>query len=158
VRRHVRFDQRLDLALDLVGEFEPVWAENLDAVVVIGVVGGRDHNADIGPQGPRQHGDARRRDRAELEHVDADRGEAGDEGGLDHVAGQPGVLADHHAVAMVAAPEDDSRRHADLHGHFRRDGPFVGAPAHAIGSEEFSCHPYCPAAGLSWTRAGLSTR
>ena len=34
-----------------------------------------------------------------------DRGEAGDQGGLDHVAREPRVLADHHPVAVIARAE-----------------------------------------------------
>ena len=40
----------LDAALDLVGELVAVRSEQLDAVVVIGIVRGRDHHADIGAQ------------------------------------------------------------------------------------------------------------
>ena len=53
----------------------------------------------------RQHGDGRRRHRAEQQHVHADRGEAGDQRVLDHVAGQARVLADDDAVAVLAALE-----------------------------------------------------
>ena len=67
-RRH----QRLDLHLGLVGQLVAVGVEQLDAVVVVGVVGGRDHHAEVGAQRARQHGDRRRRHRPEQEHVHAD--------------------------------------------------------------------------------------
>ena len=44
-----------------------------------------------------------RRHRAELKHIHSNRGEPRDKRGLDHVAGQPGVLADHDTVAVIAA-------------------------------------------------------
>ena len=61
---------------DLVGELVAVRPEQLDAVVVIGIVRGRDHHADIGAQRARQHGDRRRRDRPEQEHIHAGGAEA----------------------------------------------------------------------------------
>jgi hypothetical protein len=61
----VAVDQRLDLALDLVGQLVAVRTEQLDAVVVVGIVRGRDHHAEIGAHRARQHGDRRRRHRAE---------------------------------------------------------------------------------------------
>ena len=90
----VGIDQRLDLVLDLVGELVAVGPEQLDAVVVVGIVRGRDHHAEIGAHRAGEHGDRRRRHRAGQQHVHADRGEAGDQRGLDHVARQAGVLAD----------------------------------------------------------------
>ena len=67
----------------------------------------------------RQHGDGGRGQRAELEHIHAHGGEAGDQRAFDHVARQAGILADHHPVAMLAAGEDAARRHAGLHRHLR---------------------------------------
>ena len=97
---------RLDLRLDLVGELVAVGAEQLDAVVLEGIVRGRDHRrrdrraamrvsmaiAGVG-SGPDQH------------HVHAHRDEAGGQRRLEHVAGEPRVLADDDEMAMVAAPQ-----------------------------------------------------
>ena len=55
----VGVDQALDLRLDRVGQLVAVRAEELDAVVVIGIVRGGDHDAEIAAHGPRQHGDRR---------------------------------------------------------------------------------------------------
>ena len=93
-------EQRLDLLLDGVGELEAVGAEELDAVVLEGVVRGRDHHPEVGAHRARQHADRRRRHRADEEDVHADRGEAGDQRGLQHVARAAGVLADQHAVGV----------------------------------------------------------
>ncbi len=64
-------DQVLHLLFDLVRKLEPVAAEELDAVVLIGVVRGRDHDARIGPETPREECDARRGHRADEQHVHA---------------------------------------------------------------------------------------
>ena len=125
--------------LDVVGELEAVGAEQLDAVVVERIVRGRDHHAEIGAHGAREHADRRRRDRAGEQDVHADRGEAGDQRGLDHVAGEPGILADEHAVAMVAAAKDQPRRLPDLERQLRRDHA-VGAAANAVGAEILANH------------------
>ena len=59
--------QLFDLGFALVGELLAVAIEQLDAVVVVGIVRGRDHHAEIGAQRARQHGDGRRRQRPEQE-------------------------------------------------------------------------------------------
>ena len=133
-----RRDQRLDLGLDRIGELEAVRTEQLDAVVLEGIVRGRDHHADIGAHRPRQEADRRRRHRAQQQHVDADRQEARRYALLDHVAGKPRVLADDDAMAMVAAIEDLARRHADAHGDLGRHWFAVGAAANAVGAEEMT--------------------
>ena len=144
--RELGIDQRLDLVLDVVVELEAVGTEQLDAVVVEGIVRGRDHHADIGAHGAREHSDRRRRDRAGEQHVHADRGEARDQRGLDHVAGEPGILADEHAVAMVAAAKDQPGRLPDLERQLRRDHA-IGAAANAVGAEIFTNHVPYPVKG-----------
>ena len=138
-RREVGVHQRLDLALDVVGQLEAVRPEQLDAVVLVGIVRGRDHDAEVGAHRAGQHGDGRRRHRAEQQHVHADRREAGLQGVFDHVAGQARVLADHDAVAVVAALEHEAGRLPDLQGEFRRDDA-VGAAADAVGAEMLARH------------------
>ena len=160
-------EQLLDLLLDLVGQLEAVRAEQLDAVVVEQIVRGGDHHAEIGAHRLGQHRDRRRRHRAEQQHVHADRGEAGDQRVFDHVAGEPGVLADHDAMAMLAALKHQAGRLADLERQLRRDQT-VGAAANAVGAEIFATHvspsiarvsPLSPARirerPLSWRAAEL---
>src|SRR5262249_32076757 len=65
--------------------------------------------------------------------------EASDQRGLDHVAGEARVLADEHAMTMVAAAKDQARSLPDLERQFRSDRP-VGPAADAIGTEIFSSH------------------
>ena len=145
---HVAVDQRFDVVLGLVGKLVAVGPEQLDAVVVERIVRGRDHDADVGPHRARQHGDGRGRHRAEQQHVHADRGEARDQRRLDHVAGQPGILADHHAMAMLAAAEHKAGRLSDLERQLRRDHA-VGAAANAVGTEILANHDGAPHACLS---------
>jgi hypothetical protein len=82
----------------------------------------RDHDADVGPHRPRQEADRRRRQRPQQQHIDPDRQKARRQRLLDHVAGEPRVLADHHAMAVAATIEDLARRHADAHGCFGGHG------------------------------------
>ena len=133
-------EHRFDAAFDLVRQLVAVGTEQLDAVVMVGIVRGRDHHAEIRAQRARQHGHRGRRDRSEQKDIHAGRAEAGDHRVLQHVAGQPRVLADHHAVAVVAALERHAGSHADLHRHFRGHRKLVGAAANAVRSEIASRH------------------
>ena len=126
---------------DIVVELEAVGAKKLDAVVIEGVVGGRDHHPEIGAHRAREHSDRRGRNWTRKQHVHADRGEAGDQRGLDHVAGKPGILADEHAVAMVAATKDQPRRLPDPKRQFRRNRA-VGAAADAVGAKILANHVF----------------
>ena len=139
----IAVDQFLDLQLDLVGQLVAVRAEQLDAVVVVRIVRGGDHHAEIGAHRARQHRHRRRRHRAGEQHVHADRGEARDQRGLDHVAGQPRVLADQHAMPVVAVLKNQARGLTDLERKLRRDRA-VGAAANAVGAEIFANHAVRP--------------
>ena len=149
----VAVDQPLDAELDVVGQLVAVRPEQFYAVVVVRIVRGRDHDAEIGAHRSRQHGDGRRRDRAEQQHVHADRGEAGDQRRLDHVAGEPGVLADHDAMAVIAAAEGQPRRLADFERQFRRDHA-IGATANAVGAEILTDHTKSPPPGALSRKRG----
>ena len=92
----------------------------------------------------------------EQQHVHADRQEARRQRLLDHVAGQPRVLADHDAMAMVAAVEDLAGRHADAHGDLGRHRFAVGAAAHAVGAEERAGHRSCNLSHCRRNREGLA--
>ena len=135
----VGVDQPLDILLDLVGQLVAVRPEQLDAVVVERIMRRRDHHAEIGAHRAGQHGDRRRRHRPEQQHVHADRGEARDQRGLDHVAGQPGILADHHPMAMLAAAEHEPGRLAGLECQFRRDHA-IGAATNAVSAKILAGH------------------
>ena len=132
-------EQLLDLLLDVVGELEALRAEQLDAVVLEQIVRGRDHHAEIGAHRLGQHRDRRRRHRADQQHVHADRGEARHHRVFDHVAGQPRVLADHDAMAMLAALKHQARGLPDLERELRRDQT-IGAATDPVRTEIFAAH------------------
>ncbi len=132
----VGVDQLLDAPLGVVGQLVAVGIEQLDAVVVGRIVRGGDHHAEIGAQRARQHGDGGRRHRAEQEHVHADGGEARHQRRLEHVARQARVLADDHAMAVVASRlEDLAGGHADLQRHLGRHRRLVGETANTVSTE-----------------------
>jgi hypothetical protein len=126
----------LDLGLDRVGQLVAVRAEQLDAVVDIGVVRCRDHHAQVGAQGAGHHGDARGRHGPQQAHVHSDAGETGHQGRLDHVAGQARILADHNQMAaIVRRAEQLSRRQADPQGDLGRHRVEIRLTADAVGAE-----------------------
>ena len=135
----IGIEQFLDFAFDLVAELVAVRPEQLDAVVGVRVMRGRDHHAEIGAHRARQHADRRGRDRTGQQDVHADRGEAGDQRGLDHVAGQAGVLADQDAMAVLAVLEHQPGGLADLERQFGGNDP-VGPAANAVGAEITTNH------------------
>ena len=60
-------------------QFISVGTEQLDAIVIIGVMARRQHDAQIGAHRARQHRDRRGRHRADLHHVHANTGKASDQ-------------------------------------------------------------------------------
>ena len=128
--------QGLDLQFGLVRQLVAVRPEQLDAVVAEGVVRGRDHDAEVGPQTAGHHRHAWRRQRPEQAHVHAHRGEPRHQRRLDHVAGEPRVLADHHQVAAVVLRHEQlARRHADAKRHLGGHGKTVGLATDTVGPE-----------------------
>src|SRR5207237_9908704 len=81
----------------------------------------------------------RRRHRAEQQHVHADRGESGHHGVFDHVAGEPRILADDDAMAMLAALKHQSGRLPDLERQLRRDQT-IGTAPNPVRTEIFAAH------------------
>ncbi len=118
-RSHIGIDQSLDLLLRRIGQFEAVRPEQLNAVVVIGIVGCGDHHAVIGAERAGQHGDGRGRHGSEQEDIDADRDKTRGDGVLDHIAGEPRILADDDPLSVaVAVVQADG--HADTHRNVGR--------------------------------------
>src|SRR5262249_47954195 len=102
---------------------------------------------------------------AGLEHVHPDRGEARNQRGLDHVAGEPGVLADEHTMAMLAATKHQARRLSNPQRELRCDHA-VGTAPDAVSAEKTSRHlvllpPHgenrlrMPVSGPSYVKSGL---
>jgi hypothetical protein len=144
-RRRPPQDEPLDLELVLVGELEAGPVEELDAVVLVRVVAGADDDSGVGPHRLGDEGDPRRGKRAAEEDVDAHGADARGDGGLQHVAGQPGVLADDDAVAVGAGADLPGQRTAELERHLGGDGVDVGDAADPVRPEEPSLRP-CPVA------------
>ena len=129
----------LDLQLDLVRQLVTVRPEQLDAVVGVVIVRGRDHDAQISAHRARHHGHARRRQGTKGADVHSHAGQTRHQGRFDHVAGQPRILADHHQMAtVVVSAEQLARRQPDPQRDLRRHGMGVGAAANAVGAEIFS--------------------
>jgi hypothetical protein len=128
--------QGLDLGLDLVRQLIAIGAEQLNAVVLIGIVAGRNHHAEVGPQAARQHGDGRRRQRPDQHDIHAGTNEPGGHRRLDHVAGKPGVLADDDAVPVDATGEAQPGGLAQAQRHGGGHGIGVGLATNAVGAEK----------------------
>ncbi len=132
--------------LGLVWQLGAGGGEELDAVVVIGIVRGGDDYADLQTQGAGQVGDARGRQRPGQANIDAGGSKAGFERRFEHVAGDPGVLADQHrrplAVQgfMLGGDQHLAGGITQAHGKIRGDGRIAHLAAHAVGAEIFSTH------------------
>ena len=135
-------NQVLDACLDLVVELVAVVPEKFDAIVLIRVVGGGEDNAGVRPQRACDVGHAGGRQRTDQHGIAAERGEPCDHRVFEHVAREPGVLADDdlEPPAVVGGPgfgEHMRRRAAELQCGFRRHRLDVGGAAHAVRAEKF---------------------
>ena len=136
-------DEAFDPRLDGFGQLEAVRAEELDAVIIVGIVRGGDDDAGVRAQRARGVSDARGGQRADEEHVHAHAEDAGAEGVLEHVAGEAGVLADDDAVLAARAGlglevlEDVRGGAAELQGGLGGDRLDVGGATDAVGAEDF---------------------
>ena len=128
--------QGFDLKLGFIRELRTVRAEQLDAVILIRVVRGGDDDAEVQAQRAGEHGDGRSRQGAGQGDVHAGADEAGGQGRFQHIAGEPRVLADDDAVAVVAAREQQPGGLAEFQGDFGGHGGGVGFAANAIGAEQ----------------------
>ena len=125
--------------LGVVGELEPVGAEQLDAVVLVGLC-----EAEIIT--PR----SARRLRVSMAIAGVGNGPTSGtsmpdavnprERRLDHVAGQPRVLADHHAMAMAAAEEQQAGRLAQPQRHLGGHRIGVRVPRMPSVPKSRTCH------------------
>jgi len=122
----------LDRLLHLVGELEAVGGEELDPVVLHGIVRGGDRHRHR-PVRPAQVGHRGGRHDAGPQDLPAARADGGDERGLQHLARDAGVAADHEAAAV--ARQHVRRGAADPEGQLRRQVD-VGDAADAVGPEQ----------------------
>jgi hypothetical protein len=96
----------------------------------------RDHDAEVGPQAAGEHGDGGGRQWPREHHVHTSAEEARGQRLLDHIAGEAGVLADQHLVAVAAAGEHEAGRLSKAKRGFSRHGMDIGASANAVRAEE----------------------
>jgi hypothetical protein len=133
-------EHALDLVLGLVGELEAVAAEELDPVVLVGVVRRREHDAEVEPVAADQQRRAGRRQDAAEQRLAARRGDARGHGGLEHVAGLARVADDQRARRVRDLIRHAGRRrpregHRELRGE-----ELAGDAADAIGAEQGARH------------------
>ncbi len=88
-------DTLLNAGLHGVGELVALAAEDLDAVVLIGIVAGGDDDARVRPLPDGQIGHGGGGNGAHRLHIAAHVADARHQGGLQHIGGDAGVLADH---------------------------------------------------------------
>jgi hypothetical protein len=146
------FQRRFDRPLPVVREFGALGAEKLDAVVRKRVVACADDHAQAGPQGTGEIRHGGRRHRPQQHHIDASRVEARFQRGLQHVAGNAGVLADQHRRMVLGALEHPAHRVGKPQHEVRCDRRLAHGAANAIGSKVFSCHP-----SVSWSFFAINT-
>ena len=139
----------LDRLFDGVGELGSARREELDSVVVEGIVRRADHDARREAQRARQVGDRRRGQRSGKIDVDARRRKACLQRGLEEIARDPRVLADQHGGARTCAGrfrrEDPAGGPAEPEYRLGRDRRLADATADAVGAEILSGHRLSPA-------------
>ena len=124
--------------LDIVGQFESVRAEDFDSVVIGGIVRGGNHDAAIRAKRFRQMRNGGRRHRTDLQHVHAHADQAAGQGGFKHIAGEPGIFAEHGFGGIVSRAEDVCDGFSDAECGFRSNRIDIGLAPDAVGAEQFS--------------------
>ena len=149
--------QLLDLALGLVGQLEPVRAEDLDAIVLIGVVARADDNPGVSAHAHGQVRHGRRGHRPAELHPAAHGAHAARDGLLEHVAREAGVLSDEDARHVtLSASGDEGDRPAELERQLRRHRVLVRDAADAVGAEKGACRRGRGAVGVGFLGHGKS--
>ena len=124
-------DDILDLLLQLIGELEALSVKNFDAVVLKGVVAGRDHNARVRPGVYRHPGYARGGQGAQVQHIRPGGAQPGDQRALEQVSRDTGVLADGHQGLLpwlLVLGQHNGRRQSHLVGQVRVQPGVYHAP------------------------------
>ena len=123
--------------------FLAVTVDELDAVVIVGVVAGRDHDAAVEVVDTGNVGHAGRRGDVQQVGVRAAGGQAGDEAVLEHVGAAAGVLADDDArrgglaIALAQHAVIPAKEAADLVGVVGSQG-HTGFAAETVSTKVFS--------------------
>ena len=82
----IRAQQRLHPLLEIVRKLEPIAGKELDSIILIGIVRGRNHDPGVRAKTSGQERDARRRHRTNEQDVHAHRTNSRGQGRLQHVA------------------------------------------------------------------------
>ena len=131
-----------DLVDDALLHLLPFAVEQLDAVVIEGVVAGGDHDAAVEPLRPGDIGHAGRGGHVEQVSVGARGSHAGGQGVLQHIAGTAGILADDDPTLLALLPEVPTQEAAHPIGVLRHQ-VHIGLTAESIRTKIFShtCAP-----------------
>ncbi len=129
--------RRLDLVLGVIVQLVAVGAEQLDPVVLIRVVRGRDHRRHLQTVTAQEHRSGGRRQDTAQQRVAPSGGDAGGDRGLEHVAGFPGVADDQHLWPLVPAVQDRGTRQLERQ---LRGQEIAGVAPNPVGAEELTGH------------------
>jgi hypothetical protein len=135
--------------LDGIGQLEAVRAEELDSVVLPGIVRGRDHHPRLKAVGAGEEGDGRGGHNARAFDADAGLAQSGGESGGDPGAGLACVAAQNDArlCGGVAQGVAEGQTGSVDGGGVQRIDASDGA--NAVGSKEFACF-ICGHNLISW--------
>src|SRR5262245_2637363 len=127
-----------DARLELIAQLGTARIEKLDAVVIVEVVRGTDHDTEVTFEALRHIGNAGSRQRPDQHHIDTRCNEARFERGFEHVPRETRVLADEHRAALRGQnPRRRTRQpQREVHGH--RFATHLAA--HTVSSKIFSAH------------------
>ena len=128
-------DDRLDLALDRLGELLALAGEHLDAVVLVGIVRRGDHDAGVVGPGAREEGDRGRRHHAGAGHRRAFAARAVRELGLDPAARLARVAADEQLRRRGTVRQRPHQRGAEPAHRRRIERRLARDTADAVGAE-----------------------
>ena len=122
-------DQLLHLSLHFVGQLVALAVENLDTVVLKGIVRRGDDDTGISVLLHRQKRNGRRRNGSERHHVTAHGADARHQGGLQHIRGDACVLADgNDRLVTQTLRQDRCHSAANLIGQLSRQRLTYDAP------------------------------
>ena len=136
----------LESVLDRVGQLMPTAGKELDSVVGHGIVGGRQHHAEVGVGVGGEKRDCRRGQYASVVHIHTGRRETADDGGRQELARGARIPPDDgHATVpgeLAGLPEHSGGGDREIQCEVRSN-VLIGEATYAVGAEE-SCHIEVP--------------
>ena len=127
--------QRFNLLLQIVAELKALRREDLDAVILVGIVGSRNHHARICMVEHREIRHGRRGQYTKMHRIGAAGTETGDQRTLQHIRGNAGVLAqDNCRRTAFGAAKADGGGLTDAVGQITSQR-FVGNATNTVRSE-----------------------